>query len=167
MDGVGRDKADADPVTEFTTESSCWRTVLSDVDPVDNAYFFGTQSNDRDTTSILSEFGWNLAPPTNSAEPGGSRGEFDRIIMDSDLAGNDDDNNTATTSTTSFVAHQNSSSALAASSSAATTSGSVAAVLADVEAEQQPMASSSSSEDVPEKSTASGGSADRPPSESA
>ncbi|KAL3511064.1 hypothetical protein ACH5RR_030465 [Cinchona calisaya] len=152
MEDDGKEKVDAVPVavTEFTTESSCWRTLLGDADSVDvdNVCFFGTTTtsggggDDRDSCNILSEFGWINFPPPHPIGSSGDvrgRGEFDRII-DSDLAG------------------YHITTAAAVDSSSTTVSGVDADVAeVEVEPEQKPVVSSSSSE---EKSTTSG---DRPP----
>nr|XP_027095755.1 probable WRKY transcription factor 57 [Coffea arabica]XP_027095756.1 probable WRKY transcription factor 57 [Coffea arabica]XP_027095757.1 probable WRKY transcription factor 57 [Coffea arabica] len=162
-DGGG--KGDVDPAV--TTESSCWRSVLGDATDsmVDNVYFFGTATtsiNDDRDTSILSEFGWNLPPPPphSGTSAGLLHSGFDRIITDSDLAGND-------THTTLFARENENTSA---ADDAATPATAAASASVDVEAaEPQPMTmSSSSSDDLPEKSTASGGSsADKQPSDTA
>lgn len=159
----GRGKGDVDPAV--TSESSCWRSVLGDASDSDNVYFFGTATssiNDDRDTSILSEFGWSLPPPPHagSSSAGLLHTGFDRIITDSDLAGND-------THPTLFARESENTTADAADTPPATTAASASV---DVEAaEPQPMTmSSSSSDDPPEKSTASAGStADRQPSDTA
>lgn len=175
-----KERLDMDPVSEFTTQSSscCWSVLHGGVnDPVDNVYFFGTNC-DRDS-SILSDFGWNLPPPpTAMSEPsgscgvGGGYGEFDRMI-DSNLAGNCIEGSANVSESVPTFAPS------AAPTTTTTSSGGCGGggggggsgvgdggvIGTDVDAEPQPLASSSSSEEQPEKSTASGGSASKQPTE--
>lgn len=177
-----KERLDMDPVSEFTTQSSscCWSVLPGGHetdDPVDNVYFFGTNC-DRDSNCILSEFGWNLPPPTTTmtttsmSEPSGSYGELDRMI-DSNLAGNPIEGSAINVSeSVPTFAPSASASASGAVTTTTTSSGGGggggdAGVVGthDVDVEPQPLASSSSSEEQPEKSTASGGSASKQPTE--
>ncbi|KAM3304340.1 putative WRKY transcription factor 57 [Capsicum chacoense] len=126
-----------DKVDDQLPIESSWSQLNPD-DDADHAYFFENNINtNNDTSSILSEFGWNFQPVEEN-----SSSRFDKI--DEHLAGN----SSITTMSTS-----------PASATAATE-------LTTVKISTDEPVSSSCSDDPPEKSTASGGSsASKPPSD--
>ena len=127
------DKEGVDPGTEFTSDSN-W--TLAGPDSVSDSvnYFF-----DRESSSILSEFGWNLQ--LDHAEEIERFVELDRTDTRPDLAGN-------------FTGSQSCVAAAAGASGSGTASNLGGST--DVST-SNPSVSSSSSEDPPEKSTDSGG----------
>lgn len=127
----------ATTATEFTTDSSSWALGPDDSDGV--CFFSGY----RDTTSILSEFGWNLDP----AQP-------HRIGADdtSDLAGGEGGGGDGERGGGGFWFPAHSApGAMAEPADKAT----AAAAAADLSTSNNQSVSSSSSEDPPEKSTIS------------
>lgn len=167
-----KERLDMDPAAEFTTRSSscCWSVLPGGHetdDPVDNVYFFGTNC-DRDSTSILSDFGWNLPPTTTATTTSGSYGEFDRMI-DSNLAGNRIEGSAINVSESVPIFAPSTSASVSAAATTTSSGGGCGGGGGvgshDVEVEPQPLASSSSSEEQPEKSTGSGGSASKLPTE--
>ncbi|CAN4124570.1 unnamed protein product [Withania somnifera] len=118
------------------TEQSTW----SHLDDSNNEYFCNI---DRDSSSILSEFGWNFQPLGDNIVDGYNNSRFDQI------------NDTSTTNTPSVPE--------STTSNASATNELMTGKITD-----EPAVSFSCSDDPPEKSTASGGSsASRPPSDTA
>ncbi|KAK8659309.1 hypothetical protein V6N13_029515 [Hibiscus sabdariffa] len=134
------DKEGSNPGAEFTSESS-WTLPGGGPDPdsVSNGvnYFF-----DRESTGILSEFGWDL--PLDHADEFGRFPELNRTETRRELAGN-------FIGSQSCAAADDQVSRCSVSGTASNLGGS-----ADVST-SNPSVSSSSSEDPPEKSTGSGG----------
>lgn len=131
------DSDQPDPPTDFSTESS-WTQIGADSDNMFNTFF---RERDGESCSILSEFGWNLQPDHNFVD-------FDRI-----------ENNFAGASNfpaTSRVTDDNQN-----------PTSNIESVVREMEAQTRPAVdnnqsvSSSTSEDLPEKSTASGSSAEK------
>ncbi|KAE8661440.1 UDP-glucose 6-dehydrogenase-like isoform 1 [Hibiscus syriacus] len=132
------DKEGSNPGAEFTSESS-WTLSGEGPDSVSNSvnYFF-----DMESTSILSEFGWDL-PPDHAVEFG-RFAEFNRTEAMPELAGN-------FSGSQSCAAADDHGARCSGSGTASNPGGS-----ADVST-SNPLVSSSSSEDPPDKSTGSGG----------
>lgn len=121
----------ATTATEFTTDSSSWALGPDDSDGV---YFFSAH---RDTSNILSEFGWNLDP-----EQPHRIGAEDT----SDLAGGEGGGGGGGGGGLWFPAHSAPGGPMEPTDKAAA---------ADVSTSNNQSVSSSSSEDQPEKSTVS------------
>ncbi|KAK8604324.1 hypothetical protein V6N13_099269 [Hibiscus sabdariffa] len=132
------DKEGSNPGAEFTSESS-WTLSGGGPDSVSNGlnYFF-----DRESTGILSEFGWDLPP--DHADEFGRFAELDRTETRRELEG--------IFSGSQSCAAADDQVARCSVSGTPSNPGGPAGM-----STSNPSVSSSSSEDPPEKSTGSGG----------